>query len=194
MMFSVLTGVCWAHADRCWPSGWPAECTWHQLCCGKPDFGMLCKSLHTNALLYITLCVWQSAQSSYTIKTVSYVKWIILFQKWECIFFRILEYPDQLLNHYKRNSLTFCKHHVLRADFSVYRILSSTPPVTVDWWGLRGCSLLQTTAPSCEWKLWRWLCPLSKEPLTLTSTKKSIANSPKPQGNFKAFRHFLFFT
>ncbi len=40
MVFPVLTGVCRAHADRWWPSGRPAECAWHQLCCGKPDIGM----------------------------------------------------------------------------------------------------------------------------------------------------------
>ncbi len=61
------------------------------------------------------------------------------------------------------------------------------PPVTVGWWGSRGCSLLQTTAPSYEWKHWRWPCPLSKEPLMLMSTKKSIANSLKPQGNSSSF-------
>lgn len=65
----------------------------------------------------------------------------------------------------------------------LYRISSSMPLATVDWWGLRGCSLLQTTAPSYEWKHWRWPCPLSKEPLMLMSTKKSIANSLKPPGN-----------
>ncbi len=56
MVFPALTGVCRAHADRWWPSGRPAECAWHQLCCGKPDIGMHhCIQLCTHFLKLFTI-------------------------------------------------------------------------------------------------------------------------------------------